>query len=131
MSLSDVNLQIEECLLWKLIQFFVTDEDAEDARKRPSVVDNLLDLRGRVVDTASCSAVAAHDHYKSQLAALLADSYSAKYIFNRLQVDNVYMMLSVYKTPKMSDDLARIKASAWARRSFSSRMRASSARRSF
>lgn len=51
------------------------------------------------------------NYYKVQLNNLLADSNATKYSFNKLQINGIYMMLSVYKTPRLSNDLLRIKSS--------------------
>lgn len=52
----------------------------------------------------------ANNYYKNQLAILLAESNTAKYSFNKLQINGAFMMLSVYKTPRLSNDLIRIKS---------------------
>lgn len=48
--------------------------------------------------------------YKSQLGTLLSDSNTTKYCFNKFVISNIYMMLSVYKIPRLTEDLVKIKS---------------------
>lgn len=50
------------------------------------------------------------NYYKARLDVLLSDSNATKYSFNRLQIDEIRMTLSVYKTNRLSGDLLEVKS---------------------
>jgi hypothetical protein len=70
---------------------------------------NLIHFNRDLIETGVDSLAA--NYYKSQINNLLVDSNAIKYSFNKLKITGIYMTLSVYKTPKMSVDLLRIKSS--------------------
>jgi vacuolar protein sorting-associated protein 13D len=123
-NLDDVNLQIEERLLWKLIQFFGLSKfdkpggeighgsinEAKSTRlpSEPSS-SSLNAIAGNSID-ADSSLIATNSYYKTQIANIIADSQAIKYSFNKLQINGLNMTLSVYKTSKLSMDLVRIKS---------------------
>lgn len=135
---ADVNLQIEERLLWKIIQFFGIgnlesnsdvnlteekfqktglkkreDENGPASAPTNSNNNNNGDSTSNVLrsDIEANSSSLAGNYYKNQINSILIDSSASKYIFNRLQINGIYMTLSVYKTSRMTSDLLRIKSS--------------------
>lgn len=114
-NLSDVNLQIEERLLWKLIQFFGIMSKAESQASELSgssetKFSSLNTSMSQELNLSSSSSMIVNTYYKNQIQSIIADSQALKYSFNKLQVNAVSMSLSVYKTPKLSPDLQRIKS---------------------
>jgi vacuolar protein sorting-associated protein 13D len=128
-NLDDVNLQIEERLLWKLIQFFgVKKLDRQGSEIGGGHETKASRLANDPPSSSSSSAlssaapgsnsqieaesslIATNSYYKHQIASIIADSQAIKYSFNKLQVNSVNMTLSVNKTSKLSMDLVRIKS---------------------
>ncbi len=129
-DLADVNLQIEEKLLWKLLQFIGFNKEAmqrskldsnaecsshEDAREdlylnvHESIL-NLLNSNDNSNSFKVCSNLT-NNYYKSIIDSLIQNSKSTKYCFNEFKINPIKMNLSVYKTSKLASDLIKIKSS--------------------
>jgi vacuolar protein sorting-associated protein 13D len=130
-DLADVNLQIEEKLLWKLLQFIgfnkeniqrsiskkVEEEPQHDETTRRhnylNIQESILNLLNSNDNTNSfkiCSNLT-NNYYKSIIDSLILSSKSTKYCFNEFKINTIKMNLSVYKTSKLSNDLIKIKSS--------------------
>jgi vacuolar protein sorting-associated protein 13D len=120
-NLDDLNLQIEERLLWKLIQFFgvsnqkieLSNQQGDDklnnagkSNRSHTISETTI---GSLIDAESSTL--ATNYYRNQINSILSDSQAIKYSFNRFQINNLNMTLSVYKTSKLSTDLYKIKSS--------------------
>jgi vacuolar protein sorting-associated protein 13D len=118
-TMFDVNLQIEERLLWKLIQFIGgierfknkndlyldsliqndSDDQLNDNFNRASTIEQINNLRNSI----------SNNYYKKQVNSHIASSQAAKFSFNKLKINTIKMILSVYKTSKLSSDLLKVK----------------------
>ena len=129
-DLADVNLQIEEKLLWKLLQFIGFNKESMQRLKLDSKLEynnrdtardysylnvhesilNLLNSHDNSNSFKVCSNLS-NNYYKSILDSLINNSKSTKYCFNQFKINQVKMNLSVYKTSKLTSDLIKIKSS--------------------
>ena len=117
-KLFDVNLQVEEKLLWKIIQMAGFDKineqspelnaasNSKQIKKSPNDKSNKTQYESDSIDSDSISL----NYYKSRINSLISNSKAIKFSFNKLQIDKVSMTLSVYKTSKLSPDLIKIKS---------------------
>lgn len=121
--LFDVNLQVEEKLLWKIIQMMRFDKsDAsgyEIHSQTPRIKiktrtksgsfynSNNLAIDNEHVDSDSISL----NYYKTRINSLITNSKATKYSFNKLQIDKINLTLSVCKTSRLTPDLLKIKSS--------------------
>lgn len=86
------------------------ENDDDDSNSPPKNLLNYTsssrgDLHGSLLPESLATT-----YYKNQLNILLAESNTTKYSFNKLQINGANMMLSVYKTPRLPNDLLRIKS---------------------
>ena len=121
-DLSDVNFQIEEKLLWKIIQFLGINYKQSsyelsqiEEKFRDLTSDEMTDLRKNEnrssVSNSESSDSLSKCYYKAQINTLIKNSSANKYSFNKFQINNINMVLSVYKASKLSHDLQKIKTS--------------------
>ena len=120
-DIADANFQIEERLLWKIIQFLginnTNDEKTFEVKlnedrsmliqKKNSRAFNEKPGEGSLADSFSNNS----SYYKTQINHIIASSQATKYSFNKLQINTLNLTLSVYKTSKLSSDLLKIKQS--------------------
>lgn len=116
-KLLDVNLQVEEKLLWKLIQMFgvdklnsstsdlYTNNSNQVSKTTSNHLENKLDNDSIDSDLISLN------YYKNRINSLISYAKAIKFSFNKLQIDRINMTLSVYKTSKLNPDLTKIKSS--------------------
>jgi vacuolar protein sorting-associated protein 13D len=126
-KLADVNLQLEEKLLWKLIQFGgyhasselsynvanesngVKKKSYENTRLNDSCDRDIfvqIDESNQLIDILNSG-----NYYKKQIDSFLMSSKEKKFSFNKLQINQIVLNLSVYKSSKLSSDLMEIKSS--------------------
>ena len=132
-DLADVNLQIEEKLLWKLLQFIGFNKEPVQRSKLESksadeasnnyqedsrylnlnVHESILNLLNSNENSNSFKVCLnlTNNYYKSIIDALEVNSKSTKYCFNIFKINSIKMNLSVYKTSKLANDLVKIKSS--------------------
>lgn len=85
------------------------DDDDDDSKSSSKNLLNYTSSRGDPHGSLLPESLAT-TYYKNQLNILLAESNTTKYSFNKLQINGANMMLSVYKTPRLPNDLLRIKS---------------------
>ena len=116
-DLSDVHVQIEEKLLWKFIQFLDVSNYIQSTSELSQIEEkfknqNAEDSENKKFDKrCSESDSIAKFYYKSQINSLIETTQTKKYSFNKFQINNLNMLLSVYKASKLSNDLQKIKTS--------------------
>ena len=124
-DLADINLQIEEKLLWKIIQFlginYLQESPPElsqiEEKYKDLTTDEPIDTRKNeirslgIITHSDSSDSLAKCYYKTQINTLIKNSQATKYSFNKFQINNINMVLSVYKASKLSNDLQKIKTS--------------------
>jgi vacuolar protein sorting-associated protein 13D len=121
-KLFDVNLQVEEKLLWKIIQMLGFDKiDHSTFDPNISTNKNMSKTSSSSLSFKPNKSFSENDlidsdpislnYYKSRINSLIATSKAMKFSFNKLQIDRIGMTLSVYKTAKLSPELLKIKSS--------------------
>jgi hypothetical protein len=100
LTVANVNLQIEEKLLWKLIQFFDYRDNCRASYVIASGSNELLKIP-----------TAVNNYYRDHVVHIVKNTQQVKYCFNEFLIDTAKLNLSVYKTSKLSADLLRIKSS--------------------
>lgn len=126
-KLFDLNLQVEEKLLWKIIQmsrFDKTEATAPEIHsQRPRIRLNsssksnnssklLFNTSSILIDNENIDSDSiSQNYYKTRINSLITNSNATKYSFNKLQIETINMTLSVQKTSRLSPDLLKIKSS--------------------
>ncbi|RMZ96835.1 vacuolar sorting-associated 13D isoform X2 [Brachionus plicatilis] len=90
-NLLDLNVHLEEKLLWKLIQFLHATKQLPERVQNVSIESN-------------------SSYYRNQIGKLWRDSQTPRFSFAKLHISETRMSLSVYKTAKLSADLQTIKS---------------------
>ncbi len=110
----DVNLQVEEKLLWKIIQMWRFDKNDSNNpaihSQKPRIKLRTLSKSGITNDSCLSSDSVSQNYYKTRINSLITTSKATKYSFSKLQIDKINLTLSVYKTSKLSPDLLKIKS---------------------
>lgn len=99
-TIADTNIQIEEKLLWKLIQF--GDFNRENSSKYQKFLSNK--------ELFNVEMHSLNNYYNDTINSLITNAKSTKYCFNEFKIDTIRLTLSVYKTQKLSSDLLKIKS---------------------
>jgi vacuolar protein sorting-associated protein 13D len=121
-NLADAIIQIEEKLLWKIIQFLgivkrETSELSEDKFNKNQEISffNNLNDTNKLMESNYINLIenklTNNNFYKMQINNLIDNTQSVKYSFNKFQINSIGITLSVYKTSKLSDDLQKLKTS--------------------
>ena len=126
-TVSDIVLQVEEKLLWKIIQFFGIDRQ-KTLSSESSVLEENFEVRHEAdleqqphqqqqqqqIECPPpghfCSQATFSNFYKSQIHTLMRNAQAIKYSFNRFQINGISVSLSVFKSSKLSHDLQKIKS---------------------
>jgi len=114
-AVAEVNLQIEEKLLWKMFQFIGLEKDemgdSESLQRRQQHRNLAIEDGEAKFDVFNYCGFhnLTNNYYRDLISSLVANSQSAKYCFSEFKIDTIRMSLSVYKTSKLTPDLLRIK----------------------
>ena len=90
-NLLDMNVQLEEKLVWKLMQFLHAIKQLPERKQNLSIESN-------------------GSYYRNQIGKLMVESQMLRFSFTKLYISEIRMSLSVYKTTKLSADLQKIKS---------------------